>query len=251
MGFALTQVGPKRPSLTETIDVRRRALLFAGGALALSACATKPIGVYEASEVAAPAWAPGETWTWARTDAFTKLPAGVLTRRIEARVADEIRVEESFGNGALYSDSLYSTPGILLAGTLSDFGPLVGRRFDPALPLYSFPLASGKRWQSSGYRYDLMGFRQWITLSAQVEGWETIDVLGRAQRAIAIRRSFNLGSPDPFRGPVYRYEREWYAPALQGPVRMYSEEYILTRGRGAFHQEPGYRYDLVLTATNV
>lgn len=225
----------------------RRRMLAAGGALALlGACgAPKMLGTYELTEVPAPSWRSGQSWTWQRTDGYTRLPAGVLTRSVSARTADGLRVQETFANGGAYGDALWGEGGLLLAGTLSDFGPVTGR-FTPPLPYYAFPLQSGKTWQWRGHRTDSNDFRTYMTLDGRVDGWDTVDVLGKPVRTIIVVRRFNLGPPDPFRGNLSRIETEWYAPELAGPVRIRSEEYYQER-RNIITMTPGTRYDLVLT----
>ena len=54
-------------------------------------------------------------------------------------------------------------------GTLSEFGPIIGR-FEPPLQYYDFPLVSGKRWHQRLYRFDAASFRYFMTLEAWVKG---------------------------------------------------------------------------------
>lgn len=225
---------------------RRRLLAAGGGALALGACAApKPLGIYDLAEVPAPNWQAGQRWSWQRTDRYTKLPAGVLVREVAGREGDALRMRETFDNGGAFSDAIWGEPGFLLAGTLSDFGPVDGR-FTPPLPFYLFPLQSGKTWSWRGHRTDGNGFRTPMSLDAKVEGWDQVDVLGKPTRALIVRRSWNLGPPDPFRGNLMRTELEWYAPDLAGPVRSLSDEVYYERRFDIRRIAPGSRYELVL-----
>lgn len=227
---------------------RRRFVLASSGLVVLSACAApRPTGTPDATQVAAPAWRPGQTWTWRRTDPYTRLPAGDVTRRIVGREGDAWRVEDSLDAGrSPFDRALYAAPGMLREGMLSDFGPVAGR-YAPALPLYAFPLQSGKTWDWRGTRTDASGFSTPMSMRARVEGWETVDVLGKPTRALLVTRTFYLGPPDPFRGNLERHEREWYAPELGGPARIRSEEYFFVR-RFSQALSNGYRYDMTLTS---
>lgn len=215
----------------------------------MSACgAPRPIGTADSTQVPAPTWRPGQTWTWRRTDSYTRLPAGEITRRVVGREGEAWRVEESLDGGRLPFDrALFAAPGVLSEGMLSDFGPVAGR-YSPALPLYAFPLQSGKVWEWRGRRTDQGGFSTPMSMQGRIEGWETIDVLGKPTRTIVVARTFYLGPPDPFRGNLERYEREWYAPELGGPVRVRSEEYYFVR-RFSQARSNGYRYDMALTGS--
>lgn len=235
-----------------SMRMQRRSLLAAGGSAALlAACGTPPMrGVYALEDVPQPTWRNGQTWTWQRTDAFTGLPAGTIERVVVGRDTSAIRVRESIrGAAGPFGEATYSSPGVMLSGMLSDFGPVMGR-MEPPLPLHLFPLQSGKTWSWHGSRTDANGFRTGIALTAKVEGWETVQAGGRSYRAVIVSRTFDLGPPDAFRGPLMRYETEWYAPELGAPVRLRSEEYYfenrsIVRGRSV-----GYRYDLLLTAAS-
>lgn len=231
------------------VMLSRRSLLLAGGGAALLAACGAPAmrGTYDLEEVQAPPWRNGQSWTWQRTDSFTKLQAGTITRTIAGREGNVIRVRESLvGAPGPYGEAAYASPGVMQSGVLSDFGPVFGR-MDPLLPLYLFPLQSGKTWGWRGSRTDPNGFRTPMSMSARVEGWETVQAAGRSYKTVIVSRTFDLGPPDPFRGPLSRYETEWYAPELGGPVRSHSEEYYYETRGNFMSRAAGYRYDLILT----
>ena len=46
--------------------MKRRTFLAAGGAILASACATPPRGGFDATEVPAPQWRVGDSWTFRR-----------------------------------------------------------------------------------------------------------------------------------------------------------------------------------------
>jgi len=216
----------------------RRNFLAAGGALALSACATPPRGAFESTQVAVPRWRAGDSWTFRRTDGYNGLPRGVLTRTVAAADASRIRFVTRDEHGRVLDDALFEAPGIEVSGTLSEAGPITGT-FTPRFVQYDFPLASGKQWRQEFVRTDDNGFRIRVIASTQVEGWEDAGSRDKTFRALVIRRSFMLGPKDPFTDPLSREEIEWYAPELRGPARLRVYEWYAPppgglTGRGDF-----------------
>ena len=206
----------------------RRTFVAGMGAVALAGCApAKPLGVYETTEVPAPAWKPGTRWTYKRTDRFTKLSRGTLTRSVVAVENGRFRLTTLNENGVLLDDAIFTEPGIQIAGTLSEEGPMIGG-FDPLWRRYDFPLVTGKRWKDRFYinRTDNQGQQNFVQLSSWAEGWENIEVGGQTHRAIILRRSWNLGPRSFWNGTLYRDEIEWYIPQLGAPARwITTEEY--------------------------
>jgi hypothetical protein len=220
----------------------RRTFLAAVGALAASGCATRSLGTPESTAVPAPDWRVGNAWTYRRTDGYTKLDAGSpVTRQVTQAGAAAIRVPEKTLWGTYISDSVWANANDLLSGTLSEYGPIIGR-FDPPLRLYDFPLFSGKRWEQRLYRIDQAGFRYFMTIAGRVEGWDTMEVAGRPVRVIAIRREMLLGLLPPSLGTnvgnAYRSDTEWYAPELASFVRLDQME-RWQPNRGQFGTAPG------------
>jgi len=83
--------------------------------------------------VAAPDWRVGDGWTYRRIDGYTKLNAGSpVTRRVAEVGATGIRVSETTASNTYINDALYENPGAMRMGTLSEFGPIIGR-FEPPL----------------------------------------------------------------------------------------------------------------------
>lgn len=226
--------------------MKRRTFLLSAGALALAGCAVrpKPLGVYDITEVEAPVYRVGDRWTYRRTDGYNGLPRGILTRAVTAVGDDGISIQTKDEHGRLIDDAQFVEPGLQLAGTFSEDGPITGR-CNPPYRKYDFPLVSGKRWQQSFYlqRTDPWGVRNYVTASLYAEGWEDIEIAGKPYRAIIVRRSLNLGEKSFFEGTMYRYETEWYAPALRGFVRMETrEEYYRQRAQVMGGSENGDRF---------
>jgi hypothetical protein len=202
----------------------RRAFLTATAALAASGCATRPLGTPESTSVAAPQWRAGDAWIYRRTDGYTKLDAGSpVTRRVAAVGSAGIRITETTAAETYVNDALWATPIAMLSGTLSEYGPIVGR-FEPPLRFYDFPLVSGKRWNQQLHRIDSAGFRYFMTIEGWVEGWDDVQVSGRSVRVIAVRREMLLGQLPPALGTnvgnAYRSDTEWYSPELGSFVRL-------------------------------
>ncbi len=216
----------------------RRKFLAASGALALAGCATKPLGTYETAEAPAPSWRVGDRWTYARTDYYTRLDAGTVTREVVAAGPSGARVVTLSRNGRLLDDSTYSSDGIQTTGNLSEDTLDIAGTLSPPFERYASPLASGREWRQSMTRTGAEGFHYPVWASTRVEGWETVRAGGRDVRAILIRRSLNLGPKDPFHSILYHYELEWYAPELRGTARLHVQEW-LREGWGA---NPGSRY---------
>jgi len=220
--------------------MKRRTFLTASSALLLSACATPPRGGFDATEVPAPRWRVGDSWTFRRTDGYNSLPRGVLTRTVESVDRNGIRFVTTNEAGSVLDDALFESPGIEKSGTLSEDGPVTGV-FTPPLRIYDFPLVSGKRWRQSLVRTDANGFRTGMSVSVRIEGWEEARAGDKGYRALVIRRNFMLGPKDSFSGILYREEVEWYVPELRGAARMQVTEFIAT-GRTRHAWVPGDRF---------
>jgi len=219
----------------------RRTFLAAGGALALSACATTPLGSPEATEVPAPRWSVGDSWTYRRTDAYNGLDRGLVTRAVESATDKGVRVVTRQANGALFDDALFESPGLQISGTLDEEGLVVGT-FAPRLRLHDFPLQSGKRWEQQLTRTDSNQSRYYLTASTQVEGWDEVRVGERTYRAIIVRRTLRLGARTLRHGNLHREELEWYVPELRACARVQVYEWLVL----AMHTQPYYRLNLQL-----
>lgn len=221
----------------------RRTFLTAGGALALAACAAPPRGAIDSTQVSAPQWRAGDSWTHRRSDGYNGLPRGVLTRTVEAVDARSMRFVTRDEHGRLLGDALFESPGVQVSGTLSENGPVVGT-FTPRLLQYAFPLASGKQWRQEFIRTDANGFRTYASASTRIEGWEDVGAKGKTYRALVIHRTFMLGKKDAFTDPLNREEIEWYAPELRGPARLRVYEWYTTTPGHFTHRGDYFLYAL-------
>lgn len=233
-------------------SIGRRRLLAAGAAMMAAGCAgPRSLGTYEVAEVPAPSWRVGDRWTYRRTDFYTRLDAGTVTREVVSVAPNGIRIVTRTVDGRLLDDATYSPPGVELSGNLSEDSASVAGTLRPPFERYAFPLVSGKQWQQSITRTDAGGFRSPLWARTRVEGWESIKAGNRDVRAIVIRRDFNLGPKDSFRGDLLRNELEWYAPDLRGPARMQIEEWYYEQRNTIFAElMPGARYLYELVSFN-
>jgi len=195
----------------------------------LAGCAT-PRGAYDATEVPAPRWRAGDVWVYRRTDLYTKLPTGIVTRDVAAD-APGVRLVTRDAAGRILREAEYESPGIMVSGTLSEDGPVTGT-LRPPLEVYAFPLVAGKRWRQTLTRTDASDLRHYMTAAVDIEGWENVRVADRDYRALVIRRRFRLGPKDSFNRTVYRTELEWYAPEVRGAARLRVYEDLAPWGRG-------------------
>jgi hypothetical protein len=198
----------------------RRTFLVAGGALTLSACATTPLGSPESTEVAAPRWSPGDSWSYSTMDGYNGLDRGIVTRTVQSVGADGIRVVKLYRGGAVAEDELFESPGVQIAGMLSNEGPYHGGTFDPHLIRYDFPLRSGKAWAQTLWRTDANKSRYYSTASTRVEGWEDVQSGGKTYRAIIVRRTMYVGESYTQGGRLHREELDWYVPELRAYARQ-------------------------------
>lgn len=215
--------------------MNRRNFLLSACALTVTGCAMRPAprGVYEPTEVPAPTYRVGDRWVYKRTDGYNGLARGILTREVTAVEANGIRIVTQDETGRVLDDARYEAPGLQLAGTFSEDGPMVGRCRTP-FHEYDFPLVAGKKWRDAFYldRDDLGGTRNYVTASLYAEGWEDIQAAGQSFHALVLRRSLNLGEKSFWYGTMYRYETEWYVPALRSFARMETTEEFYDRSGG-------------------
>ena len=219
----------------------RRQFLATSGALLLSACATTPLGKPDTTEVAAPKWSVGDSWTYRRIDAYNGLDRGTVARTVESVSGKGIRVVARHAHGAVSEDALFASPGIQMSGALSEDRVFVGG-YAPSLRLHDFPLVSGKRWEQQLICTDSNQSRHHFAASTQVEGWEDLPLAGRTYRAIIVRRTLHLDTRLLYRASLHREELEWYVPEIGAGARLRIFEWLVF----SFHTAPGYRLNVQL-----
>ncbi|MGB8435807.1 MAG: hypothetical protein WCE38_16250 [Burkholderiales bacterium] len=224
-------------------DLFRSTLRIAILAATLGFMTAQPAG---AADVVAPVLQAGDTWTYRHIDGYNKLDVGTVSSVVEAAGPNEVRLATRSVNGLVNFESTYAGPGQLASGTLSE---RAAGAMHPPLQLTRYPLREGERWVQNVVRDDVMSREKRETeMRVRVIGWETVKVPAGEFRALLIERAFELGDYDPFRGPTLRYEREWYAPEVKGPVKLeVFEEYFESRYSRLGLPAPGTRatYELL------
>jgi len=199
-----------------------------------------------ATDVPAPVFQAGDTWTYRHIDGYNKLDVGTVSLSVEAAGARDIRFVTRLGDGRHQTESIYAGPGLLASGVLSERAE---GAMTPPLKLTPYPLREGEQWRQTVVRDDVMSREKRETqLSGRVVGWQTVKVPAGEFRALLIERAFELGDYDPFRGPTLRYEKEWYSPDVKGTVKLeVFEEYFYHRYNRMQMPSPGTRaiYELV------
>jgi len=199
-----------------------------------------------AAQTPAPSLNVGDTWSYRQTNLYNREDIGTVSRAVEAAGAREIRLVSRSADGRILDQSSYNGPGMLASGTLSEraTGALA-----PALELAPYPLKEGAKWTQKVMRDDALSHEKRETLiMGKVVGWETVKVPAGEYRALRIERRIDLGDYDAFRGPTLRWETEWYAPDVKGPVKLQViEEYYEHRYSRMASPMPGVRtvYELV------
>lgn len=219
----------------------RLATVFRTLALAAFLAAAVPA----AAQVAAPALRTGDTWTYQGINNYNRLPIGTWTRAVVA-AGPAIRVENRT-EGRVASEALFTSPGTLESGVLSD---TARGTMQPALQLMPFPLAEGQSWSQKVVRTD-PATRQprEMLIRGWVRGWETVKVPAGEFKALKVERTIFLGDHTEFVGRTERTETEWYVPELRGPAKIVVfEEFCERRYSCGRSYMPGVRETYELTA---
>jgi hypothetical protein len=192
--------------------------LLAAALIAASAAASAQEATGQAQ---APAFAVGDSWTYAFKDDIESTYNGTRTERVTAVGADGVptfagrsqngktfaRVTDAAGNESVYH----------------------GLYFTPRRTLLSFPLFVGKEWDDHYKRGDGQGSEQAeVETHARVVGVESITVPAGTFQAykIEITGHFTVQNFD-----VAQKEVEWYAPAAKRWVRYeFYRNPIVNRG---------------------
>lgn len=187
------------------------AFLTAGCAAPLMQ--TPPPGI--PPELAAPPVRPGDGWSYALHDGYTRLPLGTVAYHVSAVEDDRITVERRHGNRT--STEHYTRD---LNWRERPMTNLPNFRYDPPYAALPFPLAAGKTWRAYVNATDAAtGRKHRVRIDGKVLGWERVRVPAGEFDALVVRRIVYAGNEDTTRGEENITEVDWYAPALGGIVR--------------------------------
>lgn len=213
-------------------------------AAAVAACTFAAVPAF-AQVAAAPALAAGESWTYREINAFNRLPIGDVTRQVTA-ASGEIRVVSRSGPTRPETQAGFVRPGFLSDGALND---RARGALQPPLEVMPFPLEPGKRWSQTVRRQDpVTNELRDVHVDGRVVGWETVRVPAGEYRALKVERRMRLGDWDQFRGETWRAETEWYAPEVNGPVKITVFEEYPERRFSMWSFMPGERVVYELTS---
>ena len=154
----------------------------------------------------------GDHWVYKLTDRdYSVVRERKYTFRVESVTGTSIQVRTGSKTWFRYTHDwnlIASTPGDGLE-----------RKFDPPIPIFSFPLEPGKTWQGK-YRTARGDGRVFDNdRSVTVEGWEEVRVPAGTFKALKVSSLTYYRRVDGGGGGriVFNY---WYAPEVGRPVRM-------------------------------
>jgi len=177
---------------------------------------------------AAAAFKVGDNWVYKATDRdYTVVRERKTVLRVESVTDREVHIRAGSKNWLRY------TPEGNLIASLPRDG--IERRFEPTVPLYSFPLEPGKTWQTK-YRTTRSDGRVFDNdRSVTVVGWEEVKVPAGTFRALKISsltwyRRVDSGGSGGGRS-VFNY---WYAPEVK---RLIKSETLETGNNNVVYQD--------------
>lgn len=164
----------------------------------------------------------GDSWTYIRSDGYTKQITGTFVNTVQKIEAGEITVEARSpdGQGNPQLSVFTSDWNVLKRGT---------REFGPAIPQYAFPLEIGKHWEGNytGPAPDGTGLVDYSRKS-KVVGVETVTVPAGKFTATKIQAETTWLYKGAFRGGRSSgeiAETIWYAPEAKRFVKMEVETF--------------------------
>ncbi|MGH8640562.1 MAG: hypothetical protein ACRET6_02560, partial [Burkholderiales bacterium] len=156
----------------------------------------------------------GDSWAYKLTDRdYSVVRERKSVTRVESVTGGEVRFRSGSKTHFRY------TADWSLIGQVPGDG--IERKFEPPVPVYSFPLEPGKTWQAKfrNTRSDGRAFDNDRTVT--VEGWEEVTVPAGTFRALKVssltyyRRVDGAGTGGG--RVVFKY---WYVPEVKRPVRI-------------------------------
>jgi len=181
--------------------------------LALS-CFTAAAWPQDPAQVDKPAVKPGNSWSQAVLDGYTK----VVQRTDELVVASvtdsEIKFTDKAGAPVLAVDAELATT----------FGN--NRAYSRPIRVFSFPMTVGKTWSHVNESIDPRCGPSVSELTAKVVGWEDVTVPAGKFRAMRVDSDGKWTSRCGTGKLVFKY---WYAPQVKWTVR--SESIVYADGR--------------------
>ena len=170
------------------------------------------------ASVEAPVLAVGDEWRHDVFDVYNGEKLRAVTRRVVAVEPERWRFE-LIASGSDAAITEVCTPGWRALQTVP--APALGELvFDPPLPLFDFPLETGRQWAARTTALDAAtGRRNPVSVHARVRGWERVRVPAGEIETLVVARLLYLGDGDPFRTQTEVQATDWYAPSVRAVVR--------------------------------
>jgi hypothetical protein len=194
----------------DPLSAGRRLIIVGGLTLGIAACARPDSQVSAptataprpaaATAAGPPEWRPGDQWTfrWSvGNQGGTRTAEVVEVRTLGAQTYYVLRIGDV--------DHLY-TPDLHVAATLKN--ETVQSRLVPPTPLFTWPLAAGRRWEHRG-TYEEPGGKREVADSFTVIGSEMVETPAGRFNAIRVARTGSSGDSDEY----------WYAPEVHFYVK--------------------------------
>lgn len=160
-----------------------------------------------------PSFKSGDSWTYTRSSKYSRKRTGkeVITITSVSDTGYETSVKVLEGDADGYEGKNTNEMNAIIGRG--------GRKFDPYVPYFSFPMMPGKTWEGS-WKYTKIKRRTFYfkgTMKSRVEGWENIKTPAGEFKTLKI--TFKAKIINQFgRGPETTGTR-WYCPAIRHIVR--------------------------------
>ena len=169
--------------------------------------------------VTAPAYAPGDVWTYRVRDGFLHPVEWVETHQITEVGTKGIglAVMQMSDLGEARRSEWWSAPGQVALGAI---GHQEMRRFDPSLQRFNFPLTAGQTWNQWVDSIDEPNqTRGQVSRHVRVDGWTTIITPAGTFDAIRMRVITRYDDEEFWRYASVGNGVVWYSPKVRGVVR--------------------------------
>jgi len=161
--------------------------------------------------VSLPTFKPGDSWTYTRVDKLDRTRSGkyVVTVTSTSGEGYETAIQVVEGSFPGWADR-YAKDGNPVS--------FEGQAFDPFIPLYSFPLATGKQWEGKYSWWGRANTRLTAARRATVVGWESVKTPAGEFKALKMTSETQISSQFGFGTQIQAIV--WYASEVRRPVRI-------------------------------
>jgi hypothetical protein len=161
--------------------------------------------------VGAPAVKQGDSWTYSRADKMDRTRAAKYTTTVKSVSPAEYETSIEVLEGSMAArEDRYTIDG----------NPIVfeGQKFEPFIPVFSFPLSIGKEWQGKfSWRSATANVPISGTRRVKVIGWETVKTQAGEFKALKISSESQFIGRGGYGSS--NQVTQWYAPEVRRIVR--------------------------------